>query len=120
MTSSAPAGKSAPASPVADMMGSWGGTAQSTDGTSFPISLDINQLCEIGQLCGSISVPQVPCYGQVFLQSVASGEVEFCVANFDQRNNQSVCQEGAGEHIQLVPTATWGTGRAMSRLPRAS
>ena len=104
----AQAGKSPPASPVAGMMGSWGGMAQSSDGTSFPISLDINQLCEIGQLCGSISVPQVPCYGQVFLESVASGEVEFRVANFDQRSNQSECQEGAGEHFQLLPNGNLG------------
>ena len=93
----------APANPTAGMIGKWSGTAKTVDGNTFPISLDITQACTVDQLCGTIAVPQVPCYGQVFLQGIDNGEVEFRVANFDQRSDKNSCQPGAGEHFKLLP-----------------
>jgi hypothetical protein len=88
-------------SPVAEMVGSWRGVANTDGGVSFTVELVIERACRIGELCGSIAVPDVPCYGQVYLESVSDGEVAFRVTNFDARSDLSTCQEGGGERFRL-------------------
>jgi hypothetical protein len=90
----------ADSSPIAQMIGSWKGTASSPDGTVFPITLDITQPCGLKEFCGSIAVPYVPCYGDVFLESVNNGDVEFRVRNF-KAGSSPKCTPGAGEHFHL-------------------
>jgi hypothetical protein len=92
-----------PTSPVAAMLGEWEGSAQTSDGNTFPIELKIDTDCQLSQLCGTIGVPQVPCYGQIFLNGVDNGEVDFNVANFDARSDHERCREGAGETFKLLP-----------------
>jgi hypothetical protein len=96
----------ATAATIRAMVGKWKGAAQDSNGTSFPISLEVTNNCAPGQLCGSISVPHVPCYGQIFLEKVDKGDVEFRVDNFDKRSNHRVCQPGAGEHFRLQSNGT--------------
>jgi actin-like ATPase involved in cell morphogenesis len=88
-------------SPIDAMVGKWKGTARDGSGTTSEITVEITQGCAQGRACGSIGVSHVPCYGQIFLQSVSNDEVEFRVDNFDNRSNRSVCQPGAGEHFRL-------------------
>lgn len=95
-------------SPVAAMMGHWVGTANTEAGHSFDITLTIDRECRIGERCGSIGVPSVPCYGQVFLSRADGDEVEFRVADFDACSDQQKCQEGAGELFRLLPDGTLG------------
>jgi len=85
------------------MVGKWKGTARDSNGVTFQISLEVKQGCATGRLCGSIGVSHVPCYGQIFLENVSNGDVEFRVDNFDKRSNRGVCQPGAGEHFRLQP-----------------
>lgn len=93
----------ADSSPVAQMIGSWKGTATHTDGTVFRITLDITQYCRLkGEPCGSIAVPDVPCYGDVYLENVNNGDVEFKVQNF-KAGSSPQCKPGAGEHFSLKP-----------------
>jgi hypothetical protein len=107
VTSSESRASSEPGEPSSDalvvvkaMIGKWKGTARNTSGETFPITLEISNACAPGLLCGVIGVPAVPCYGQIYLQSVNNGEVEFRVDNFDKRSN-ATCQSGAGEHFRL-------------------
>ena len=88
-------------STISAMAGKWKGTARDSSGTTFQITLEVTDKCAPGQLCGSISVPHVPCYGQIFLGSMDNGDVEFRVDNFDDRSNRQKCQPGAGEHFRL-------------------
>jgi len=93
----------AAASTINAIVGKWKGTARDSTGTTFQIALEVTDKCAPGQLCGSISVSHVPCYGQIFLENVDNGDVEFRVDNFDDRSNRQVCQPGAGEHFRLQP-----------------
>lgn len=86
----------------AGMVGRWEGDASTGDGSGFTISLDISQQCTLGQVCGSIGVSQVPCYGRVSLEGVDGDDAEFRVSDFDQRSNTASCQAGAGEHFRLL------------------
>ncbi|MBS1695962.1 MAG: hypothetical protein JST91_27515 [Actinobacteria bacterium] len=91
-----------PPSPVAVIMGSWRGVAETGEGRALDISLDIDRACEVGELCGAIGISTVPCYGQVFLDADEGGELAFRVANFDDRSDRT-CQEGGGELFRLRP-----------------
>lgn len=90
----------ADSSPVAQMIGSWKGTATDPDGTVFQITLDITRYCGLKEFCGSIAIPDVPCYGNVFLENVNNGDVEFKVQNF-KAGSSPKCTAGAGEHFRL-------------------
>jgi hypothetical protein len=85
------------------MVGKWEGTAQDSNGVTFRVTLEIKEACALGQLCGSIGVSHVPCYGQIFLENTDNNEVEFRVANFSNGSNLAVCQPGAGERFRSRP-----------------
>jgi hypothetical protein len=94
------------AATVRAMVGKWKGTARASNGTIFKIALEVTDNCAPGRSCGSISAPDVPCYGQVFMEKVDNGDVEFRVDNFDNRSSRQLCQPGAGEHFRLQPNGT--------------
>ncbi|WP_155946448.1 hypothetical protein [Mycobacterium sp. URHD0025] len=94
--------------PVAAMMGRWEGTANSEEGRAFDITLTIDRGCHLGERCGSIGIPSVPCYGQVFLSQADGDEVEFRVANFDAHSDLQKCQEGAGERFRVLSDGKLG------------
>jgi hypothetical protein len=104
----ASAAPSVVASAIDGIVGKWAGTAEDSNGTGFRITLEIKAGCALDRECGSIGVSHVPCYGQVFLQSMDNGEVEFRVANFDGRSDRAACQPGAGERFRLQPDGTLG------------
>jgi hypothetical protein len=102
----ASANPSTVASAIDVIVGKWKGEARDSNGTSFQITLEIIAGCALGQLCGSIGVSHVPCYGQVFLESLDNDEVELRVANFNDKSDRTVCQPGAGERFRLQPDGT--------------
>jgi hypothetical protein len=51
-------------------LGKWSGMAKEPSGTSFPINVEINQACSLNQKCGYISVPEVPCHGEISFVSI--------------------------------------------------
>lgn len=81
--------------------GKWLGQATDAGGKSFLVTLQIRKACALNEQCGSISVPHVPCYGEVFLEKIDNGDFEFRVANFYGDSNRKLCQPGAGEHFKL-------------------
>lgn len=90
-------------SAVEAMVGKWEGTAQDSNGVTFQVTLEIKETCALGQLCGSIGVSHVPCYGQITLENIDNDEVEFRVTNFYNGSNLAVCQPGAGERFRSRP-----------------
>jgi hypothetical protein len=84
-------------------LGKWSGIAKNTSGESFRINLEIKRNCSLNEKCGYISVPHVPCYGEISLKEVSSDDYEFDVSNFDNRSNLKICQPGAGERFRLLP-----------------
>jgi hypothetical protein len=115
LSSSPPAGSSSVSTPVPTVpsstsvqisdiiFGKWSGVAKEPSGTSFPINVEINRDCNLYKKCGYISVPKVPCYGEISLQKVSNNNYEFDVSNFDSRSNLKLCKPGAGEHFYPLP-----------------
>jgi hypothetical protein len=90
------------ATTIAAMVGRWRGTARDENGKTFTITLTITNGCAVKQLCGTIGVSHVPCYGEISLVRVVDRDVEFNVDNFDERSDPKVCTPGDGEHFQLT------------------
>jgi CHAT domain len=92
----------------------WSGEAKTASGQIYTIQVEIRPSCQLGATCGTISVLQVPCYGEISLKAVQNDTYEFDVSNFDSRSSTTGCTPGAGEYFQLLPDgrlsyrADWG------------
>jgi hypothetical protein len=84
-------------------IGKWSGMAKDPSGTSFPINIEINRDCSLNTKCGYISVPEVPCYGEISFINPNNDYYEFDVSNFDTRSDLTACEPGAGELFRLLP-----------------
>jgi hypothetical protein len=116
-----PSSSPIPVSPSVDLQvvtadaiaGKWRGEVRTTSGETFTISAEIRQSCRLNEKCGTISVLQVPCYGEISLKALQSENYEFDVSNFDGRSSPK-CTPGAGEHFKPLPDgrlsyrADWG------------
>jgi hypothetical protein len=93
--------------------GRWTGQAKTSSGEFYTINVEIRQSCRLGEKCGTISVLQVPCYGEISLKAVQNDDHEFDVSNFDARSSPK-CTAGAGEHFKFLSEgrlsyrADWG------------
>ncbi len=85
-----------------EIAGKWAGQIRESSGTTYRLALAVDSDCKLNKLCGTISVSHVPCYGEITLKEVKSGDYEFSVDNFDNRSDLKVCQAGAGEHFRLI------------------
>jgi hypothetical protein len=83
--------------------GKWVGNAKDANGTTFQITLEVDQPCVLNERCGLISVSHVPCYGEIFLEKATASDFEFRVANFYGQSNRAKCQPGGGENFKLQP-----------------
>jgi hypothetical protein len=84
-------------------LGKWSGMAKEPSETPFPIIVEINQACSLNQKCGYISVPEVPCHGEISFVSINDDYYEFDVGNFDAGSDPNLCESGAGELLRLLP-----------------
>jgi len=118
--SPSPSGSVSPSVNTADAIhtadaiaGKWSGEARTTSGETFTINAEIRQSCRLNEKCGTISVLQVPCYGEISLKALQNEDYEFDVSNFDSRSSPK-CTPGAGEHFKPLPDgrlsyrADWG------------
>ena len=93
--------------------GRWRGEAKTTSSESYTINVEIRQFCKLNEKCGTISVLQVPCYGEISLKAFQNEDYEFDVSNFNARSSAE-CAPGAGEHFKPRPDgrlsyrADWG------------
>lgn len=71
-------------------LGKWSGMAKDPSGTSFPINVEINQNCNLNKKCGYISVPEIPCNGEISLIDINNDYYEFDVSNFDSRSDSNL------------------------------
>jgi len=100
-----PGGPVAAAEPIA---GSWSGQSSDGSGGTFTITLSVAKGCGLATgKCGSISVSNTPCTGDIRLNSVSGQTFEFYVYNFDPaRSNTTKCQEGPGDFFTLQGDGT--------------
>lgn len=82
--------------------GSWIGSAREPGAARFKIELQITAGCAKGKACGTISVPHVPCKGQITLAEVRPDGAEFSVDRFEA-GSAAACQPGAGEVFKETP-----------------
>lgn len=111
------------AAPNADVLaGRWAGSAHTPDGQTYTIALSIRTTCQVGQICGTISVLEVPCHGELSLYGVTDDNYEFNVDHFD-RSSSANCTPGAGEHFHKLPNgdlayrADWGIEGVLVTVP---
>jgi hypothetical protein len=88
--------------------GKWSGTIANSAGTfSTPVKLSIQAGCRPGQICGTFSAPQLPCNGDLFLQTI-NGETYL----FQEQNvsGAASCLSGGFEQLQLMAGGTISYG----------
>jgi hypothetical protein len=79
--------------------GQWSGNISSQDGTfSTPVELSIQTGCKPGQVCGTFSAPQIPCSGDLALQTITGGTFLFVEQNVA---GGSTCPSGGYEQLQI-------------------
>lgn len=78
--------------------GIWSGEATQGTGGDFDVRLEIRKGCALNERCGTISVSNVPCFGDLFFHDFSVGRYEFSVQNFSAGSGQD-CAPGAGEFL---------------------
>jgi len=84
--------------------GKWTGTISGdTGGFSTPIILSIKPSCKAGTVCGTVSVPKIPCSGNLFLKEIQGDVLVFIEQNM---KGSSACSSGGFEYLQLQADGT--------------
>lgn len=87
--------------PIDLIAGEWTGTITSdTSGFSTPIILSIKTGCTMGNVCGTVSVPKIPCSGNLFFKEMQGDVLIFIEQNMQ---GSSDCVSGGTESLQLEP-----------------
>lgn len=93
------------AAPSTDTIaGNWTGTLISdTSGFSTQLDLSIQPGCQVGNLCGTVSTPQLPCSGTLLLTAVQSDTFIFTEQNM---TGAPFCVSGGQEFLTLQADGT--------------
>ncbi len=84
--------------------GTWNGTISNLAGTfSTAIKLSIQAGCQAGKVCGTFATPQLPCTGDLFLQTINAGTFLFQEQNV---SGVATCLSGGFEQLQLMADGT--------------
>lgn len=91
--------------------GAWIGKGTRGHDQTFVVRLVVAEDCGRTQRCGSISVSDLPCKGDVYLDEVNEGTFEFSVDNFSPGSSAS-CRAIAGNYFtpQRNDTLRYRTG----------
>jgi len=88
--------------------GTWNGAISNLAGTfSTPVKLSIQAGCRPGQVCGTFSAPQLPCTGDLLLQTINGGTFLFQEQNV---SGAASCLSGGFEQLQLMADGTLSYG----------
>ena len=92
--------------------GTWSGTIANDAGTfSTLLRLSIQSDCKAGNICGTFTVPQLPCSGKLFLQEIDGKTYIFIEQNVTGADS---CTSGGYEYLQLQPDGTLDYRYAMT------
>ena len=84
--------------------GTWSGTITNEAGTfSTRLELSIQTNCKAGNICGTFTVPQLPCSGKLFLQEITAADFIFIEQN---ASGAASCTSGGYETLQLLEDGT--------------
>ncbi len=84
--------------------GTWSGTISSLTGTfSTSVNLSIQAGCKPGKVCGTFAAPQLPCTGDLFLETINGETFLFLEQNV---SGAASCKSGGYEQIQLLADRT--------------
>jgi hypothetical protein len=84
--------------------GTWSGTISNDAGTfSTSIDISIQSDCEPGNVCGTFSVPQLPCSGELFLQEINGEKYVLIEQNVI---GAATCASGGFETLQPLEDGT--------------
>ncbi|CAG0935027.1 hypothetical protein TFLX_03851 [Thermoflexales bacterium] len=91
--------------PVTDLIaGQWMGTITNEAGNfSTRIELSIQPSCQIGQVCGTVTAPQLPCSGKLVLQEITGDIFVFMEQGMQ---GATFCASGGYESLQLQADGT--------------
>ena len=94
-----------PAHKIDVIAGRWTGTViDDQGGTPLRIDISITSACGVNELCGTIYVPGIPCWGDLRLEQINGDIFEFLEANV---TGASTCGSGGGiDILQLLPDGT--------------
>ena len=88
--------------------GTWSGTiTNSAETFSTQVKLSIQAGCQPGKVCGTFSAPQLPCSGNLFLQTMNGGTFFFQEQNV---SGAASCLSGGIEQLQLMADGTLAYG----------
>ncbi len=100
-----------PITPLANadsIAGNWAGTSIGINDLSFStkIEITIEPGCTVGNICGSVSAPQLPCSGDIMLESIIGNTFSFIEQNM---GGSASCVSGGVEYIRMLPddTLSW-------------
>jgi hypothetical protein len=92
--------------------GTWSGTISNEARTfSTRLELSIQTNCKAGNICGTFTVPQLPCSGKLFLQEIDGKTYIFIEQN---ATGAESCTSGGYEYLQLKPDGTLDYRYAMT------
>jgi hypothetical protein len=84
--------------------GTWSGTISNLASTfSTSVKLSIQTGCKPGEVCGTFSAPQLPCNGDLFLQTINGQTFLFLEQN---ASGAASCKSGGYEQLQLLTDGT--------------
>jgi hypothetical protein len=81
------------------LAGTWSGKAKQGKNATFDVELTIAKGCAIKETCGSISVSNTPCFGDLSLKAISGDRYEFSVDHFSAGSAKK-CTPGAGEYLK--------------------
>jgi hypothetical protein len=87
-----------------EIAGTWSGSISNNTGTfSTSIELSIQPDCEAGNICGTFTAPQLPCYGDLYLNEITAAYFIFIEQNI---SGAVSCISGGYDYLQLLEDGT--------------
>jgi hypothetical protein len=83
--------------------GQWRGSISGEGGFGTPIELTVKPGCQVGRVCGTVSVPELPCSGDLALTGIRGSTFTFIEQNM---GGSESCVSGGTELLTLQADGT--------------